>query len=85
MKQDQNSVDNSRQAEDPFAALYPNIALWVKGGWIEIGQNDYSQSFVRALDDGGLAWEGGAEYSGFHEALQALDAGFAARREEQGL
>jgi hypothetical protein len=56
----------------------------VKGGWVEIGRNGYSQSFVRALDDGGLVWEGVADYSSFHEALQALDAGIAAWRGEQG-
>jgi hypothetical protein len=75
---DQDSVTGSRPVDDPFAALYPNIAFWVKGGWIEIGQNDYSQSFVRALDEGGLVWKGEAEYSGFHEALQGLDTGIAA-------
>jgi len=60
--------------------VYANIAFWVKGGWIEIGQNEYSQSFVRALDEGGLVWEGEAEYSSFHQAFQALDAGIAAWR-----
>jgi hypothetical protein len=82
---DHYSVTSSRPVDDPFAALYPNIALWVEGGWIEIGQNDHSQSFVRALDEGGLVWEGEAEYSCFHEALQSLDAGIAAWREGQGL
>ncbi len=85
MKKDWDSVSNSRPADDPFVALYPNIAFWVKGGWIEIGQNEYSQSFVRALDEGGLVWEGEAEYSSFHEAFRALDAGIAAWRGEQGL
>jgi hypothetical protein len=82
---DQDSLRSSRPADESFAALYPNIAFWVKGGWIEIGSNDYSQSFVRALDEGGLVWEGEAEYSCFHEALQALDAGIAAWLEGQGL
>jgi hypothetical protein len=35
----------------PFEKAYPNIAHWVKThGWIEIGQDDYSKSFVKALD-----------------------------------
>ncbi len=85
MKKYQNSVSSSRPVDDPFVALYPNIAFWVKGGWIEIGQNDYSQSFMRALDEGGLVWEGKAKYSSFHDAFQALDAGIAAWRGEQGL
>jgi hypothetical protein len=84
MNEEQNSVDSSRPVDDPFAALYPNIAFWVKGGWIEIGQSDHSQSFVRALDEGGFMWEGETEYSSFHEALQAQDAGIAAWRGGQG-
>ena len=38
---------------------YPTIARWVlEYGWIEIGHDDMSRSFVRALDEGGLVWEG---------------------------
>jgi len=85
MKEDQGTAASLTPVDDPFLALYPNIAFWVKGGWIEIGQNDYSQSFVRAFDEGGLVWEGEEEYPRFHEALEALDAGIAAWRGEQGL
>jgi hypothetical protein len=85
MRKDQNLVSSSRPIDDPFVALYPNIAVWLTGGWIEIGWNDCSHSFVRALDDDGLVWEGEAEYSSFHEALKALDSGIAAWRGEQGL
>lgn len=62
---------------DPFATLCPNIAAWVQHGWVEIGHDDYSRSFVRALDIGGMVWEGKASYPSLHEALQALDAGIA--------
>jgi hypothetical protein len=38
---------------------YPHIARWVTAhGWIEIGSDGYSRSFVRALDEGGMVWEG---------------------------
>jgi hypothetical protein len=38
---------------------YPQIARWVTAhGWIEIGSDGYSRSFVRALDEGGMVWEG---------------------------
>jgi len=41
---------------------FPTIALWTQSwGWIEIGQNDYSRSMVRALDEGGMVWEGKAK------------------------
>jgi hypothetical protein len=36
------------------------VARWVKTiGWIEIGYDDMRPSFVRALDIGGMIWEGG--------------------------
>lgn len=65
-----------------FTARYPNIAAWVQDGWIEVGHDDYSRSFVRALDIGGVIWEGAEEYASLEEAFQALDAGIAAWLEE---
>ena len=57
---------------------YPNIALWVnEHGWIEIGPDDFSTSFVRALDEGGLVWEGDDGYASLDSALRALDAAIA--------
>jgi hypothetical protein len=36
-------------------ATYPTIARWVmEYGWIEIGQDEMSQSFIRGLDAGGM-------------------------------
>jgi hypothetical protein len=67
---------------DTFAARYPHIAGWVLDGWIELGHTDYTDSFVRALDEGGLVWEGEAEYPSIESALAALDAGIAAWLEE---
>lgn len=54
---------------------YPHIARWVKThGWIEIGPADYYlRSFVRALDEGGMIWEGASEYPTLDDALHALD------------
>jgi len=51
-----------RTESDGFAGIYPNIADWVKGGWIEIGRNGYSTSMIRVLDEGGLIWEGGTRH-----------------------
>lgn len=67
-----------------FTARYPNIAAWVQDGWTEVGRDDYSRSFVRALDIGGMIWEGAEEYASLEEALQDLDAGIAAWLEEIG-
>jgi SWIM zinc finger len=39
---------------DTFAEKYPNIASWIKDGWIEIGRDGHSTSMIRVLDEGGL-------------------------------
>jgi hypothetical protein len=65
-------------------ALYPHLSAWVQDGWVEIGRDDYSRSFVRALDIGGMIWEGEVEYPSLDAALQALDAGIAAWIAEHG-
>lgn len=58
-----------------FEKNYPYISAWVKDhGWIEIGQDDYSQSFVRALDLGGMIWESSSHYETVDHALQELEA-----------
>ncbi len=57
-----------------FAQIYPNIAYWVEAqGWIEIGTDEYSDSLVRALDEGGLVWESHPEHETIDEALAALE------------
>ncbi len=67
-------------------AIYPTIARWVQAyGWIAIGQHDLSRSFVRALDAGGMVWEGQAYYVTLDDALHALEAGLAAWMREQHL
>ena len=69
-----------------FESTYPTIARWVQEyGWIEIGQDDMSQSFVRALDEGGMVWEGQEDYATLDAALQDLENGLAAWIREQGL
>jgi hypothetical protein len=61
-----------------FERFYPNITRWVNGyGWIEIGQNDYSSSFIRVLDEGGLVWEGEDSYETMNDAMKALESGIA--------
>ena len=67
-------------------ATYPTIAQWVQEyGWIEIGQDDMSPSFVRALDEGGMVWEGQEHYPTLDAAMQDLEAGLMAWMREQGL
>ena len=62
----------------PVEGQYPNIALWVnEHGWIEIGSGEFSTLFVRALDEGGLVWEGNGPYASLDDALWALDTAIA--------
>jgi len=37
-----------------------------------------SRSFVRAIDEGGMIWEGREDYATLDAALQDLEAGIAA-------
>ncbi len=69
---------------ESFDERYPNIAGWVRDGWIEIGRDEYSRSFVRVLDIGGLVWEGEQEYETVEEALSAAEAGISVWLEENG-
>lgn len=59
-----------------FDKLFPNISEWVSSqGWIELGSDDNSSSMVRAIDTGGLVWEGKDEYKSIDAALQDLEEG----------
>jgi hypothetical protein len=58
-----------------FSETYPNIVYWTEScGWIEFGQDEYSQSFIRVLDEGGMQWESDREYKSFDDALADLEA-----------
>ncbi len=79
-------MSKAKQAEDKFAAQYPSLTAWVQGGgWIEIGTDYNVHSFLRALDEGGMIWEGEDEYDTMDEAFQALEAGIASYVKEQGI
>jgi hypothetical protein len=68
-------------------ALYPYVAAWVTGGWIEIGESDYSDSFVRAGDQGGMVYEGNPspKYRNLDGALGALNEGIKKWCKEVGI
>ena len=68
-----------------FEQMYPNIAAWVSSyGWIEIGDDGQSSSFVRALDEGGLVWEDNDDEATRDEVLNALDAFLAEQMTQYG-
>jgi hypothetical protein len=67
-----------RQVASSFEANYPNITSWVTSqGWIELGQDEYSSSLVRALDIGGMVWESSTYYATLDEAFEALETALA--------
>jgi hypothetical protein len=85
-----NIVDDNYSGDphlsDSFAQRYPTIDHFVDGrGWIEIGYDDFSNSFVRALDIGGLVWEGRQSYDSLDDALVDLEAGLTAWARENGI
>lgn len=76
--------EKGKRAEPPIERTYPRVTQWVKTqGWIEIGQDDYSRSFIRVLDEGGMVWEGGEMYASLDDALQAAEQGIEAWMREQ--
>ena len=64
---------------------YPNIADWINGyGWIELGQNDYSRSIIRVLDEGGMVWESNKKYKSLDELFDALEKKLSEKIDEIG-
>ncbi len=53
-----------------IAEQFPNVVAWVREGWIEIGPTDWTRSFIRIMDEGGMVWQGEEEY-------ESLEAAFA--------
>ncbi len=62
---------------DGFTEKYPNIAGWIKDGWIEIGRDGHSTSVIRVLDEGGLIWEGGTRHKSMDKILQEAEDAIA--------
>jgi hypothetical protein len=69
-----------RGPQSDLERKYPHLTAWVKDGdsWIAIGTDDYSRSFIRVLDIGGMIWEGETSYPTLDDALAAADAAIAA-------
>ena len=59
--------------------VFPNITRWVKDfGIVEIGYDPNTDSFIRAIDDGGGVWTGKPRYETLDDALMDLEAGIKA-------
>lgn len=56
-----------------FSKKYPNLDWWVDThGWIELGTDEHSTSWLRILDIGGMCWEDEGSTS-LDEALKTGD------------
>jgi len=76
--------EEERRMASPVEGAYPRVTEWVKThGWIEIGQDGFSRSSIRALDVGGTVWEGGETYVSLDDALQAAERGLEAWMRKQ--
>ena len=63
---------------DYIEQLFTHLARWVKGyGWLEIGQDHYTGSFIRVLDEGGMIWQGDPQYETLDAALHAAEVAVA--------
>lgn len=73
----ERTTKSRKVVPDEFTERYPNIAGWIKDGWIEIGRDGHSTSIIRVLDEGGLIWEGGARHRSMDKILQEADDAIA--------
>jgi hypothetical protein len=59
-----------------FEKSCPNIALWVKEcGIVELGYDANTDSFIRAIDEGGMVWSGKSCYENLDAGFQELETG----------
>ncbi len=71
-----------------FTELYPTIAWFVESqGYITLGRDEdsFDPVFVRALDMGGIVWEGKKQYESAEQALRDLEKGLDKWSKEVGL
>jgi hypothetical protein len=69
-----------------FETNYPNITRFVEEeGYIEIGDDYDTSSFVRAYNEGGTVYEGKSSYQSLDLAFEDLDRGIKEAMEELGI
>lgn len=55
-----------------FEKAYPQLDLWLKErGWVEIGADENSDSWIRIIDEGGLVWE--SEEKSLNKSLKSVE------------
>jgi hypothetical protein len=73
-------------SEASFEGRYPSLAAWIaQDGWIELGYEPNTNTYARALDEGGMIWSGGRRTETIDEWLASLEAGVGEFLDDQGL
>jgi hypothetical protein len=68
-------VNRIKILTDFLEKTYPSITNFVYSyGWIEIGQDENSSSFIKAFNEGGDVWIGADNYESLDAALQDLES-----------
>lgn len=71
-----------------LSTAYPNLTYFIEHiGRVEIGHNDETplNSFVRAINAGGLVWERKDQYDTLEEALQDVENGIEVWLRDTGI
>ncbi len=77
-KPDTTVLSADRTSSVALDDAYPQLASWVfERGWIELGSDENSRSFIRVLDIGGMVWEGKTHYPSLDAALRAANTALA--------
>lgn len=76
----------SQLAPDNFDMRYPFLAFWIREqGYIEVGYDPNTDTWVRALDEGGMVWSGGSQEQTPDAWLQAVEDGLRAFMDAEGI
>ena len=71
---------------DGFATSYPCLAKWLaEYGQLELGYDDATDTFARALNEGGMVWSGGFGYETPESWLESLEAGVRVYMVDNGI
>ena len=88
--QDRNPLNKFRLGDrlidiprNGIETAFPNVAKWVRDGWIEIGDQDGRGFAARALDSGGVVFEKEGCRT-LAEAMESLEAGIGKWFDENG-
>ena len=53
---------------------YPPLAAWLMyQGWIEIGQDEFSSSFIQVVDPRAMVWEDGEQCASLDKVLAVAE------------